>query len=256
MRRLLFFVVAASAVAIAACGRQVTPNPLGAGAGGALPGQISVRVDVAQPFNFSSYQYWIVFNTSGNGLTPTTHPFQDNWNDYSDAIEVTSSGQAAIAYVYQFVKNPPPNPPSFVRLAKPPGQQLQFTLNSNGSGTEFNVIFSTALFHPVSATPGPSPTPFANGWTYNVFSTQPNFQYQQLFVDSMGAGGALDPQYPSPTLALSQCFDQTFYALSSGQQIDPPAQITSVEIANNPVANQCSGSPAPSLRTAMLRTAR
>ncbi|HKU81949.1 MAG TPA: hypothetical protein VJP76_07250 [Candidatus Tumulicola sp.] len=249
----MFFLVAASAVAIAACGRQVTPNPPGVGAGGALPGQISVLFDVAQPFNFGSYQYWIVFNTSNNGLTPTTHPFQDNWNDYSDAIEISGSGPVAGAQVVQFLKNPPPQPPTFIRVPRPPQQQLLFNVNSNGSGTEFNVIFSTALFHPLNATPGPSPTPYANSWTYNAFSTQAGLYNQLVFVDSMGAGGYTDPQYVSPKLALSQCFDQTFYALSSGLQIDPPAQIESVEIANNPVVNQCNGSPAPSLRIATLR---
>lgn len=238
MRRLLFFLVAGAAVAVAACGRQVTPNPPGAGAGGALPGQVAVFFDVSAPFNFSNYQYWIVFNTSGNGLTPTTHPFQDNWADYSDAIEVTGSGGATSAYAYQFLKNPPPQPPTFLRVNTTP-QLMQYNANSNGSGTEFSVIFSTAIFHPINATPGPSPTPFANAWTYNAFTTQPNFQYQQTFVDSMGAGGPLDPQYVSPKLQIGQCFDQTFYALSSALQIDPPAQIQSVEIGNNPVVNSC-----------------
>lgn len=243
MRRLVFCLVAVSAIAIAACGRQVTPNPPGVGAGGALPGQISVLFDVAQPFNFGSYQYWIVFNTSGNGLTPTTHPFQDNWADYSDAIEIAGNGPIAGAQAVQFLKNPPPQPPTFIRVPRPPPQQLQFNLNSNGSGTEFNVIFSTAIFHPLNATPGPSPTPYANGWTYNAFATQAGVYNQLIFVDSMGAGGPVDPQYVSPTLAIGQCFDQTFYALSSGLQIDPPAQIASVEIGNNPTNNSCSSSP-------------
>lgn len=246
MRRLVFTLVAASAVAIAACGRQVTPNPPGVGAGGALPGQVSVLFDVAQPFNFGSYQYWIVFNTSNNGLTPTTHPFQDNWADYSDAIEIAGNGAATFARAIQFVKNPPPQPPAFLPLITTP-QQLQYNANSNGSGTEFSVIFSTAIFHPVNATPGPGPTPFANGWKYNAFTTQAATSSQLIFVDSMGAGGPVDPQYVSPTLQIGQCFDQTFYALSSGLQIDPPAQIASVEIGNNPAAGTCQ-SPAPSLR--------
>lgn len=230
-------------MAIAACGRQVTPNPPGVGALGALPGQLSVLFDVAQPFNFSSYQYWVVFNTSGNGLTPTTHPFQDNWADYTDAIEISGSGPIVGARAVQFLKNPPPQPPTFLYVPRPPPQQLQFNINSNGSGTEFSVVFSTAIFHPLNATPGPSPTPFANNWTYNAFTTQANPSNQLIFVDSMGAGGPVDPQYVSPTLATGQCFDQTFYALSSGLQIDPAAQITSVEIGNNPASGSCSSSP-------------
>ena len=47
-RRLIFgfVVVLVTAFIVAACGRQVTPNPPGLGAGGALPGYMSVKFDV------------------------------------------------------------------------------------------------------------------------------------------------------------------------------------------------------------------
>ncbi|HEY3676981.1 MAG TPA: hypothetical protein VGK84_13420, partial [Candidatus Tumulicola sp.] len=66
IRRLGFVLVLLAAVTVVACGRQVTPNPPGIGPGGAPVGYMSVFFDVAGPFNFSNYQYWIVFNTSGN----------------------------------------------------------------------------------------------------------------------------------------------------------------------------------------------
>src|ERR1700744_5950913 len=75
-------------IVVAACGRQVTPNPVGIGPGGAPEGYTSVFFDVAAPFNFSTYQYWIVFNTSGDGNTPGTQPFLNNWAGYSAGIEV------------------------------------------------------------------------------------------------------------------------------------------------------------------------
>ena len=44
------------------------------GPAGLLPGFTSVKFDVAAPFNFSSYRYFIVFNTTENGQTPLTNP--------------------------------------------------------------------------------------------------------------------------------------------------------------------------------------
>lgn len=240
VRRRYFGTLAVLAIALAACGRQVTPNPPGVGAGGALPGQMAVLFDVAAPFNFSSYQYWIIFNTNGDGATPSTLPFQNNWDGYSGGIEVSGVGGSTFAKVYQFVKDPsqPQRPPAFIQEFPTP-QQFQYNANSNGQGTEFSVIFSRSIFTSILNSPGPSPPPLATNWTYNAFTTQANVQNQLVFVDSMGAGGPLAPEYVSPTLGTNQCFDQTFYALSSGLQIDPPAQIASVEIANNPSVNPC-----------------
>ncbi len=112
---------------------------------------MSVKFDVGGQFNFSSYQYWVVFNTSGNGLTPDTHPFQSNWNAYSSALEVAGVGGATFARAIQFVKNPsnPHAPPAFLPLITTP-QQFQYTANSNGTGTEFSILFQRSIFqqHP------------------------------------------------------------------------------------------------------------
>jgi hypothetical protein len=237
MRRLGFGLLLLTAVVVVACGRQVTPNPVGIGPGGAPEGYMSVFFDVAQPFNFSTYQYWIVFNTSGNKLTPDTQPANSNWAAYSEGIEVEGNGGAAFARAVQFVKDPskPHAVPAFVSL-QPTPQQLQLNVNSNGSQTEFNVIFQRSIFlGPLS-----SPAPLATPWLYNGFTTQADVQNNLVFVDSMGAGGKNPPQYVSPVLNTWQCFDDTFTALSSGIQIDPPAQIVQIQIANNP-------SPTPSV---------
>lgn len=236
MRRTALLVLLV-ACAVVACGRQVTPNPPGLGAGGAAPGFMSVKFDVAAPFNFSSYQYWVIFNTSGNGLTPDTHPIQNNWAAYSDALEVFGLGAGTLAVPGQFIKNSNPHiPPHFQPFVNLPGQQFQYVANSNGTGTEFTVLFQRSIFLPINQTPGPSPTPspISNIWRFNGFTTQANTQNAMVFVDSMGAGGPVDPQWNSPPIDVRQCSDNTYYALSSGLQIDPPASIVSVEISNNP----------------------
>ncbi|HEY1427963.1 MAG TPA: hypothetical protein VGF18_00185, partial [Candidatus Tumulicola sp.] len=198
IRKLGFGLVLLTAVIVVACGRQVTPNPPGIGPGGAPEGYMSVFFDVSAPFNFSNYQYWIIFNTSGNGLTPDTQPFNNNWAAYSEGIEVTGTGGSTSASAWQFVKDTtnPHIPPHFQFLRTTP-QQLQYNSNSNGSGTEFNVIFQRSIFLGI---PRPSPSPLAANWTYNAFTTQANVQNNFVFVDSMGAGGPNPPQYVSPVL--------------------------------------------------------
>jgi hypothetical protein len=239
IRRLTFGLIFLTALAVVACGRQVTPNPVGVGPLGALPGQMAVTFDVAQPFNFSNYQYWIVFNTSGNGLTPDTQPYNNNWAAYSEGIEITGNGGATSARAFQFVKNlqNPHITPTFQPLPTTP-QQLQYNLNSNGSGAEFSVIFQRSVFIGIQ----PSPLPLATPWLFNAFTTQADVQGNLLFVDSMGgATGGAPPPFVSPVLNTWRCFDTNpITAISNGRQVDPSAQIVSVEIANNP-------SPTPSV---------
>jgi hypothetical protein len=228
----------AAAVAVTACGRQVTPNPAGIGPGGAPEGFMSAFLDVAAPFNFSQYQYWIVFNVSGNGLTPGVLPANNNWAAYSAAIEVTGTGGSTSARAVQFVKSTtnPHAVPAFETIPSVPGQSLIYIYNSNGSQTEFNVIFKRSLFRGIAN----DPQTLAANWTFNSFSTQANTNNNLVFVDSMGQGGNVLPDYTSPVLPTYQCFDtQPLFARYTGNQIPAAAQIVSTDIANNP-------SPSPS----------
>jgi hypothetical protein len=241
IRRLGFALVFVTALIVVACGRQVTPNPPGLGAGGANPGFMVVKFDVTAPFDFSTYQYWIVFNTSGNGLSPDTNPIRNNWAAYSDGIVVGGNGAGTFANAYQFIKNPtnPAIPPHFQLLGVGPAQ-LQFLPNSNGTGTEFTVTFQRGIFKNIATpTPGPTPTPtgsplpYAKNWTFNAFVTQANAQNQFIFVNSMGVGGPTDTTWVSPNLPICTNFDNTVFALSSGDQIPEAAELVSVELANN-----------------------
>jgi hypothetical protein len=225
--------VLVTAFIVAACGRQVTPNPPGLGAGGALPGYMVVKFDVAGAFNFSSYGYWVVFNTSGNGLTPLTNAQQTNWKAYSSATLAGGAGGATFAGVGQFLKNSNPVIPPTLLFVHTTPQLFQYIPNSNGTNTEFQMTFQRAVFNPIN--PSPSPSPLSHIWLFNAFTTQANVQNQLLFLDSMGAGGAIDTTFVSPQLNINTCFDQVVF---KQQDINPPsdpaAQIVSIEIANNP----------------------
>jgi hypothetical protein len=258
IRKVGFSLVFVTAIIVAACGRQVTPNPPGTGPGGLLPGFTSIKFDVAAPFNFSSYQYFVVFNTTGNGQTPLTNPQTNNWANYSFAIEVGGNGGSTFAGPIEFLRTPGfTGQPALIHLGATP-QQFQYIANSNGTGTEFTIIFQRIIFSGLnSPTPSPAPStsptptpsvgpsgsptpnPVKINWLFNAFTTQSNANGQIQFVDSMGTFGPTDTTFVSPNLAMNTCFDQVVQAQSLALQIDPPAQIESVEIANNP--GNCSG---------------
>jgi hypothetical protein len=236
IRKLTFGFIVATAFIVAACGRQVTPNPPGVGSGGAPLGYMAVYMSVASPFNFSSYQYMFVFNTTGSGVTPSTDTLQTNWAGYSYDLIALGNGATAYAKPVALIRNSNPNiSPAWLPLGTTPAQ-FSFNPNTNGAGTEFSMLFQQRIFS-YSASPSPSPTssalPYARTWTFNAFVTQASSQGPWYFLDSMGAGGPVDPQFVSPSLCITEAFDNTYYGLYTPS--DPSAQIVSVEIANNPV---------------------
>ncbi len=229
--QLIFVATVIASLWVVACGRQVTPNPPGLGAGGAPPGYMAVFFSVAAPFNFSSYQYLVVLNTTGSGVTPSTDTVQTNWAGYSYAMVARGNGVSTYAEAVQFRRSytNPHIPPVWLPLGTNP-QTFSYNLNANGTGTEFSILAQRRIF--VSPGPSPSPSP-SNIWTFNGFVTQANGSGQWGFVDSLGAGGPIDPQFVSPRLCMTEPFDNTYYPLYTPP--DPASQITTIEIANNPV---------------------
>jgi hypothetical protein len=238
IQRIGFVLTIIAALLAVACGRQVTPNPAGLGPGGAPAGYIAVFFDTAAPFNFSMYQYMIVFNTTGSGVTPSTDTYQTNWNGYSFDLIALGNGGTTYAEPVQFVFGQNHHiPPAWLPLHTTP-QQFSYNLNANGTGTEFSLLVQKAVFKGIpSPSPSPSSSP-SNIWTFNAFTTQAASQGRWTFYDSMGAGGPVDPQWISPQLNMLTCFDNTYYALDPNVS-DPSAEIVSIEIANNPAGNPC-----------------
>ncbi|HEY2473689.1 MAG TPA: hypothetical protein VGI19_02705 [Candidatus Cybelea sp.] len=244
LRRIGLIVAALAAVVGVACGRQVTPNPAGLGPGGSPPGFVTVFFNVQSPFNFSSYQYHVVFNTTGDGRTPSTDTLQTNWDGYSYTFVARGTGGTSFAQAVAFLHNQqnPHTPPYWYPIGITP-QTFFYNLDANGTGTQFSIRASRVLFN---YNPSPTPSPTASPphiYTFNAFVTQANGSGQWLFVDSMGAGGPVDPQFVSPHLDMTTCFDNIYHAIYTGVT-DPAAQITTIEIANNPAQNPCSGSAA------------
>ena len=195
---------------------------------------MAIHFDVAAPFNFQNYQYMVVFNTTGSGVTPSTDTLQTNWAGYSFALIALGTGGTSYAEPVQFVTNQNPHiPPSWLRLGTTP-QQFTYNPNSNGSGTEFSLVFQRSILKGI-ASPSPSPSASPNNlWTFNAYTAQASSGGPWYFLDSMGAGGPIDPQFVSPKLCVTEPFDNTYYGLYTPS--DPTAQIVSIEISNNPVS--------------------
>jgi hypothetical protein len=192
---------------------------------------MAIHFDVEAPFNFSTYQYMIVFNTSGTGVTPSTDTLQTNWAGYSFALLALGNGGTAYAEPVQFLHNQNPHiPPAWLKLGSTP-QQFSFNPNSNGSGTEFSMLAQKVIFRGASPSPSASPSDI---WAFNAFTTQASVGGggTWTFVDSLGPGGPIDPQFVSPKLCMTEPFDNTYTAYYTAP--DPAAQIVSVELSNNP----------------------
>lgn len=269
MRRAVFVSGLSSAVIVASCGRQVTPSP--SEVNGLPKGYMSVKFNVQSAFNFQSDSYVIVFNTanasSSNTVTPVAAAVQTGFAGYSLAIVVGGSGGAATAQAFSYFRpsNTSQLPVLYPINATP--QQLQFLQNSNGTGSQFQVIFDRiiASFNAnATATPSASPSasasasptaspsaagsatpsPSASGvtvtnyWTYNFFTIQGTIQQFEgaqsvTIVDSLGSGGATDATYQSTVLDVTTPLDTTFYT-QAGTHPTTSDAIAGGEIANNP----------------------
>jgi hypothetical protein len=212
---------------------------------------MSVKFTVQSPFNFSTYDYIIVFNTTGNGLTPLPNGgAQANYTSFSDAIVVSgNAGGGVTAVPVQFVRSTGTSlPPAVYALVVPP-QNYNFSANSNSLGTQFQFSFRRAVFNQLitptpssspTASPSASPTPGVSPvWKFNCFVTQTGSvggsfggsSGNYTPVDSLGIGGAQDTSFSSPNLDTDNTFDIVQNALGNTAP-DGSSTIVSCEIAN------------------------
>ncbi len=213
---------------------------------------MSVQFNVQQAFNFQSDSYAIVFNTSGNGVTPLPQTLSNNYAGYSLAIIVGAVNGSITAQAYYYYR---PASTTQLPVLYPIGatpQQLIFVDNSNGLGNQFTVTFSRNLANfNLSATPtptgsplSPSPSPTSSGvgvgskWNFNFFVVSGSVVQGEsagalTILDSLGTGGPTDTSYNSPVLNVNSSFDITFQALVGNHPSIPDA-LAGGTIANNP----------------------
>ncbi len=112
--------------------------------------------------DFARYQYLIVLNTSGNGLTP--HFGQNvRWAAYSANLETAADGDGPFATANQYLPAGPHQPPAIVALNATPSQ-LQFA-PSAGNDNGLSVTFSRSILNA-------NAIGVASDWKFNVVVLQ------------------------------------------------------------------------------------
>ena len=177
LRRAALVTFASAVVLAAACGHQVTPSPSENGQNNNLAGNMLIRFRTVQPLNYQMYDYAIIINTCGGG-TPYPNVFANTFLDYTFSfnIGVTSFGAAtAFPILLQYILTPGTQNQLNPQNVPISPSETTLTLNSNGQGTEFTLIFPRALLQdplgptalpctgslrsPAPASPTPSLTP-------------------------------------------------------------------------------------------------
>lgn len=199
------------------------------------------KFTVQGTLNYSTYDYIIVFNTTGNGLTPLPNGgAQANYAAFSDAFIISgNSGGGVVAVPVQFVRTGNTSlPPAVIALNVPP-QDVLFNANSNNLETQFQITFERAIFSSLLSTPTPpaTPTPISKTWKANCFVTQQGTINGSVSnyvpIDSLGVGDGTDTSYSAPNLNTTIAFDTTQTA-EGPPTSDPSSTILSCEFANTP----------------------
>jgi len=265
MVRKLGLVVVVLSLMLAACGRQVTG--LG-GSGNSIPaGQMLIRFRTLAPIDLNNNRYLIVFNTTGNGQEPYANGFITGFVNFSFAFILGgSNGVAQFPQLFEYYFPPGSQRAAQYNVSLTP-QQVQFTPNSNGNGTEFTLKFQrTALLcapvpnpspsptaspsaaatatptaGPTGATAAPTPTssPLAptcatlNGrattWNINFITTDAGSNP----IDALGASGKDDVSF-NLVVDTTKASDQQIQRATQLQINPQSAQITGGEIINSP----------------------
>ncbi len=258
---LAFFLIALGLAV--ACGRQVTPSPTF----GSLGGTIQLKYSVADQFDFTQFNYWVVFNTSGSGGEPYAPALrQGNFKNFSYAFivgAITGGTTSVLPVLWQFYFIPATGTISHQQFnVNPSTTNLQ--LNTDGQGTQFTLIFprsELSLPPPTAPTPTPgnggtsaptpTPTPVPSGstpapspvssptvssqstWCINLFTTDNTPQYNAL--DALGPNGPNDQSFSSGCFNVNEPQDIVY---QQPQELNPPpdgsSQIAAIEIINSP----------------------
>lgn len=260
MVRKLALVVVVFSLLLAACGRQVTGLNANGTAGNSIPpGQMLIRFRTLAPLDLTANRYVIVFNTTGDGQEPYANGYITGFTHFSFAFVVGATGNLAQFPVLNEYYFPPGSQQAQSFSVPINSQQVQFTPNSNGSGTEFTLTFlrtallcaPTAIQSPspspspsptgTGATPSPTPTATATSsacatlggrsttWNINLITTDGG----GTPLDALGASGKDDVSF-NLKVDTTTPFDQQIQRATQLQINPQSAQIVGGEIINAP----------------------
>ena len=259
LRRAALVTFALAVVLAAACGHQVTPSPSENGQGNNLAGTMLIRFRTVAAFDFTKYDYAIVINTCGGG-TPYPNVYATSFLNYTFSFDigVTRFGAAtAFPVLVQYILRPGTSNQLNPQNVPISPSETTLTLNSNGQGTEFTLIFPRALLadplgptafpcssSPLLPTAGPTATASATAspnvqpttqaqsrWAFNFMVI--NTANQQV-QDSLGLGGPTDNTYAGAVIDTTTTNSNIInkQADISGAPSDMSAQLAGGEIDN------------------------
>jgi hypothetical protein len=157
LRRVAIVTFASAMLLVVACGRQITPNPSTSN----LAGHIDLRFRVSGPFNYAKYDYQIVIDACGQGVPLPNPGTTSSVKNYTYSFNIGTSPYSVAQQPY----------PTLIQYALTTGlsgltplplpalspADVSFTPDSNGSGTEFELIFDRGLLNNPKTLPQPCP---------------------------------------------------------------------------------------------------
>ena len=144
LRRAAVGTFAAAILLVVACGREITPEPTSSNSN--LAGHIDLRFRVNNTLAFSLYDYQIVINACG-GNVPYPNPATSSYKDYTYSFNVGTSPYGVLQVypiLLQYKLTTGTNGLTPLTVQPNPSYESLNT-NSNGHGTEFELIFDRAL---------------------------------------------------------------------------------------------------------------
>jgi hypothetical protein len=245
MRRAGFALLTAS-MAAAACGRIVTVPKTGANGGLVPAGNMLIRYRVQGVLDFTNLRYLVVFNTSGNGITPYA-PSLLNTSYLNYSFILVFGGTSVGGASFGLLQVIPIASGGFQTVGLQINSQFvtSFNANSSGQGNEFTFTFNRLLLTPLQSTsPTPTSTPTAGPtsvptllsgvsslWALNAFSADANNNP----IDAIAFGGTADTTFSSFIVNTLAPFDVPVNkAAGSSQVANLNAQLAAVEVINQP----------------------
>ncbi|MDQ6826654.1 MAG: hypothetical protein M3Z14_05575, partial [Candidatus Eremiobacteraeota bacterium] len=140
MLRALSLLVLITALTMAACGRQVTFPSSSPGPNGVAAGFMQIKYRTSNAMDFQNVRYFIVFNTTGNGMEPYANAIQSGYSNYSFAFAVGgSAGTIGQPQLLQYIQNPAGGQPTAISVPYTT-QQVALITNSDGNNREFTLL--------------------------------------------------------------------------------------------------------------------
>jgi hypothetical protein len=203
----------------------VTPEPFGDD----LSGHILVRMQTEGSLDFNGLTYMIAVDTCASGV-PYPQAAFTGYKSYSYAFLLGAGGGVAVPVLYQYYLNG--GTLTYVPINDLAPSTTQFVANSNGAGTQFELIFLRAdLDNPDNiANPCPNGNAPLTTWTFNLMTYQ-----NRVPLDSLGPQSSVDASFGGIVVDTTATDVQPFQRSLAGVvglPSNPSAVITYGEVDN------------------------